>query len=47
MMRCHASILKKCIDEYITEKNYLINLSIRQETFSNKLKVAKVIPIFK
>ena len=42
-----ASILKKCIDEYITQITYLINLSIRQETFPNELKVAKVIPIFK
>ena len=48
MMRClHASILKKCIDGYITAITYLVNLSIRQGTFPNKLKLAKVIPIFK
>ena len=42
-----ASILKKCIDEYITPITYLVNLSIRQGTFPNELKLAKVIPIFK
>ena len=30
-----ASILKKCIDEYITPITYLVNLSIRQGTFPN------------
>ena len=42
-----ASILKKCIDEYITPITYLVNLSIRRGTFPNELKLAKVIPIFK
>ena len=42
-----ASILKKCIDEYITPITYLVNLSIRQGTFQNELKLAKVISIFK
>ena len=42
-----ASILKKCIDEYITLITYLVNLSIRQGSFPNELKLAKVIPIFK
>ena len=42
-----ASILKKCIDECITLITYLVNLSIRQGTFPNELKLAKVIPIFK
>ena len=42
-----ASILKKCIDEYITSITYLVNLSIKQGTFPNELKLAKVIPIFK
>ena len=39
-----ASILKKCIDEFITPITYLVNLSIRQGTFPNKLKLAKVTP---
>ena len=42
-----ASILKKCIDEYITLITYLVNLSIGQGTFPNELILAKVIPIFK
>ena len=42
-----AAILKKCIDEYITPLTYLVNLSIRQGTFPNELKLAKVILIFK
>ena len=42
-----ASILKKCIDEYITSITYLVNLSISQGTLPNELKLAKVILIFK
>ena len=34
-----ASILKKCIDEYITPITYLVNLSIRQGTFPKKIKI--------
>ena len=41
-----ASILKKCINEYITPITYLVYLSIKQGTFPNELKLAKVIPIF-
>ena len=43
----HASIMKKCIDEYITPITYLVNLSIRPGTFPNEIKFARVIPIFK
>ena len=39
--------MKKCTDEYITPITYPVNLSISQGTFSNELKLAKVIPIFK
>ena len=42
-----ASIMKKCIDEYITPLTYLINYSIRQGVFLDELKIAKIIPIFK
>ena len=42
-----ASIMKKCIDEYITLPTYLINYSIRQGVFPDELKIAKIIPIFK
>ena len=42
-----ASIMKKCIDEYITPLTYLINYSIREGIFPEKLKIAKIIPIFK
>ena len=31
-----ASILKKCIDEYITPITYLVNLSMRQGIFPNE-----------
>ena len=42
-----ASIMKKCIDEYITPLTYLINYSIRQGVFPDELKIAKIILIFK
>ena len=42
-----AKILKKCIHEYITPITYRVNFSIRQGTFPNELKLAKVILIFK
>ena len=42
-----ASIMKKCIDEYITPLTYLINYSIRQGIFSEELKIVKIIPVFK
>ena len=42
-----ASIMKKCIDQYITPLTYLINYSIRQGIFPDELKIAKIIPIFK
>ena len=42
-----ASMLKKCIDEYIIPITHLVNLSIRQGTFPNELKLAKIIPNFK
>ena len=42
-----ASILKKCINDYITPITYLVNLSIRQGTFPNELKLAKANQIFK
>ena len=41
-----ASIMKKCIDEYITPLTYLINYSIRQGIFSEELKIVKLIPVF-
>ena len=42
-----ASIMKKCIDEYITPLTYLIYYSIRQGIFPEELKIAKIIPILK
>ena len=42
-----ASILKKCIDKYITPIIYLVKLSIRQKSFPSKNKLAKIIPVFK
>ena len=42
-----ASILKQCTDIYIDPLTHLINLSINQGIFPSKLKIAKVIPIYK
>ena len=39
--------MKKCINEYIAPLTYLGNISIKQGTFPDKLKIAKVCPIFK
>ena len=36
-----ASIMKKCIDEYITPLTYLIDYSITQGIFPEELKIAK------
>ena len=42
-----ASVMKKCVYDYITPLTYLINSSIKQGIFPNELKIAKVFPIFK
>ena len=42
-----ASIAKQCLQHYIKPLTYLINSSFKCGNFPNKLKLAKVIPIFK
>ena len=42
-----ASIAKQCIQHYIKPLKYLTNSSFDGGIFSNELKLAKVIPIFK
>ena len=42
-----GSIMKQCVDNYITLLTHIINLSIAQGYFPDEWKVAKVIPIFK
>ena len=42
-----ASVMKKCVYDYITPLTYLINSSIKQGIFPSELKIAKVFPIFK
>ena len=42
-----ASILKQCSDSYLEPLTLLINLSISRGIVPDKLKIARVIPIFK
>ena len=42
-----GSIMKQCVDNYITLLTHIINLSIAQGYFPDDCKVAKVILIFK
>ena len=42
-----ASILKQCSDSYLEPLKLLINLSISRGIVPDKLKIARVIPIFK
>ena len=42
-----ASVMKKCVHDYITPLTYLVNSSIKQGIFPSELKIAKVFPIFK
>ena len=42
-----GSIIKQCVDNYITPLTHIINLSIAQGYFQDEWKVTNVIPIFK
>ena len=42
-----ASILKQCSDSYLEPLTLVINLSISRGIVPDKLKIARVIPIFK
>ena len=42
-----ASVMKKCVHDYITPLTYLVNSSIKQGIFPSELKIAKVFSVFK
>ena len=42
-----ASVMNKCVHDYITPLTYLVNSSIKQGIFPSELKIAKVFPILK
>ena len=42
-----ASVMKKCVHNYITPLTYLVNSSIKQRIFPDELIIAKLFPIFK
>ena len=42
-----GSVIKQCVDNYVTPLTHIINLSIAQGYFPDEWKLAKVIPIFK
>ena len=42
-----ASILKQCVDAYLPYLTVSINYSLRKNTFPEKLKHSKVIPLWK
>ena len=42
-----ASVMKKCVHDYITPLTYLVNSSIKQGIFPSELKIVKVSPILK
>ena len=42
-----SSIMKQCIETYVKQLTFLINMSITQGNFPNGLKIARVIPLYK
>ena len=42
-----GSVMKQCVDNYVTPLTHIIKLSIAQRYFPDEWKLAKVIPIFK
>ena len=41
------TVMKQCVDNYVTPLTHIINLSIAQGYFPDEWKLAKVIPISK
>ena len=41
-----SSIMKQCVETYVKQLTFLINMSITQGTFPNELKIARVIPLY-
>ena len=42
-----SSIMNQCVETYVNQLTFLINMSITQSTFPNELEIARVIPLFK
>ena len=42
-----SSIMKQCVETYVKQLTFLINMSITQGNFPNELKIASVIPLYK
>ena len=42
-----SSIMKQCVETYVKQLTFLINMSITQGNFPNELKIARVIPLYK
>ena len=42
-----SSIMKQCVETYAKQLTFLIYMSITQCTFPNKLKIARVITLYK
>ena len=38
-----SSIMKQCVDTYVKQLTFLINMSITQGNFPNELKIVRVI----
>ena len=39
--------MKQCVEMYVKQLTFLINMSITQGTFPNELKIARVIQLYK
>ena len=42
-----SSIMKQCVETYVKQLTFLINMSITQGNFPNEPKIARVIPLYK
>ena len=42
-----SSIMKQCVETYVKQLTFLINMSITQGNFPNELKIARVIQLYK
>ena len=43
----NAKVVKHTFDLYLQPLNHILNLSLIQGIFSNELKIAKVLPLYK
>ena len=42
-----SSIMKQCVETYVKQLTFLINMSITHGNFPNELKIDRVIPLYK